>query len=147
MRQPAQDTCPNVSDSDLASLQGAWEQIALEADGVVDPVDTHGAPGALTVISGHHFEVRTIEGRLLLEGTFALDATTEPRSITWTDAIGEDKGKRLPASYRLEGDHFVFIAAHEGARRPQAFRTEAGLTMRTFVRKPQSDRQGLLVPP
>lgn len=140
MRQPVKDTCPNTSDSDLAFLQGTWEQTGLEADGAINPVDTHGAPGALTVISGHHFEVRTVEGQLLLEGTFALDATTEPKSIIWTDSIGTDKGKRLPASYRLEGDHFVFIAADEGTRRPLVFRTEAGLTMRTFVRKPQSNQ-------
>ncbi|WP_217638751.1 hypothetical protein [Frateuria terrea] len=39
-----------------------------------------------------------------------------PGAITWIDAIGPDAGKRLPASYRLEGDRFVFIAADEGAR-------------------------------
>lgn len=38
---------------DLAILQGAWEQVGLEEDGVVDPPDAHGTPGALTLIAGN----------------------------------------------------------------------------------------------
>jgi uncharacterized protein (TIGR03067 family) len=69
-------------------------------------------------------------------GVFVLDADTTPKSITWVDAIGADAGKSLPASYRLEGDHFVFIAADEGMPRPTVFSTGPGQTMRTFVRRP-----------
>lgn len=123
------------SKRDLALLQGAWEQIRLEADGVVNPVDDHGAPGALTTFTGNHFSVRTIEGRLLLEGAFELDVSTHPKSITWIDSIGEDQGKRLPASYTLQDDRFEFIAGNEGLPRPTEFRTERGHTMRTFVRR------------
>ncbi|MFP3374189.1 TIGR03067 domain-containing protein, partial [Pseudomonas sp. SIMBA_068] len=74
-------------------------------------------------------------GEILLAGRFELDASTTPKSITWTDAIGEDAGKQLPASYRLDGDDFVFIAAHEGMPRPTVFSTGPGQTMRTFVRR------------
>lgn len=119
---------------DLARLQGVWEQVRLEADGVVDPPDEHGAPGALTIIAGTHFSVRTVDGELLLEGSFILDAATRPKSVTWIDAIGADQGKLLPASYTLEGDRFEFIAGDAGAPRPIEFRTAAGQTMRSFVR-------------
>lgn len=125
---------------DLAALQGAWEQVAFEEDGVVDPPDMHGAPGALTLIEGQQFTVRTVEGDVLLKGSFALDASVTPRAITWIDAIGADKGKRLPASYVLEGDRFVFIAGNEGSPRPTTFRTEPGQTMRTFVRVTSNSR-------
>ena len=132
-----QATCsaPNDSEYDLAALQGSWEQVALEADGVFEPLDEHGAPGALTTFVGQRFSVRTLAGELLLEGSFTLDATTTPRSITWVDSMGADQGKSLPASYVLAGDDFVFIADNEGAPRPTVFRTEPGQTMRTFVRK------------
>lgn len=120
---------------DLTALQGAWEQVAHEADGIINPPDEYGAPGAITTFSGQHFAVHTIEGELLLEGSFSLDATLSPKAITWTDAIGADAGKQLPASYMLDGDHFVFIAADEGCPQPTQFRTEPGLTMRTFVRR------------
>lgn len=126
---------PSPSVTDYHALQGAWEQTALEDSGVLNPADAHSAPGAITTISGDTFEVVTVEGELLLAGRFVLDATATPKSITWVDAIGEDAGKSLPASYRLEGDHFVFIAADEGMPRPTVFSTGPGQTMRTFVRR------------
>lgn len=125
----------STPDPDLHALQGAWEQISLEDNGVLDPVDAHTAPGAITTIAGNTFEVKTTEGAVLLAGRFFLDSRTEPKSITWIDSIGDDAGKALPASYRLEGDNFVFIAADEHMPRPTVFKTGPGQTMRTFVRR------------
>ncbi|WP_395607561.1 TIGR03067 domain-containing protein [Pseudomonas sp. B22129] len=124
-----------VSDPDYQNLQGIWEQTSLEDNGVLNPADAHTAPGALTTIRRDRFEVTTVEGDVLLAGRFFLDSTTTPKSITWVDATGDDAGKLLPASYRLEGDEFVFIAADEGMPRPSAFNTGPGQTMRTFVRR------------
>ena len=123
---------PNTHD--LAALQGIWRQVAFEENGDPAAIDRTGAPDALTTIDGHHFAVRTPQGELLLEGRFTLDASVTPKAITWIDAVGPDTGKPLPASYRLEGDRFMFIAADAGAPRPTTFRTVPGLTMRTFVR-------------
>ena len=123
-----------VSDPDYQNLQGIWEQISLEDNGVLNPADAHTAPGALTTIRRDRFEVTTVKGDILLAGRFFLDSSTTPKSITWVDATGDDAGKLLPASYRLEGDEFVFIAADEGMPRPSAFSTGPGQTMRTFVR-------------
>jgi uncharacterized protein (TIGR03067 family) len=126
---------PGQSHDDLTALQGDWEQVAMEADGLSDPPDFHGAPGAITTFSGHRFDVRAVTGESILSGTFTLDASMSPRSITWVDSVGEDAGKRLPASYRLDGDAFVFIAGNEGEPRPTEFSTVPGQTMRSFVRK------------
>ncbi|MGY2411709.1 TIGR03067 domain-containing protein [Pseudomonas pergaminensis] len=125
----------SISDPDVQALQGAWEQTALEDSGVLNPIDAHSAPGALTTITGDRFEVKTVSGEVLLAGRFFLDSSTVPKSITWIDAIGEDAGKQLPAIYRLEGDEFVFIAADESMPRPIEFNTGPGQTMRTFVRR------------
>lgn len=135
MAQAIHDSAPSDNERDLAALQGMWEQVAFEENGVVDPPDTHGAPGALTIIQDHRFIVRTVEGDVLLEGMFELDASVTPKAMTWIDAVGADKGKRLPASYVLEGDRFIFIAGDEGAPRPTAFATGQGQTMRSFVRR------------
>ena len=124
-----------TTDPDLHALQGIWEQTALEDSGVLNPVDAHSAPGALTTIAGDRFEVTTVSGDVLLAGRFFLDSTTTPKSITWIDSIGDDAGKQLPASYRLENDEFVFIAADEHMPRPTQFSTGPGQTMRTFVRR------------
>jgi uncharacterized protein (TIGR03067 family) len=125
----------SISDPDFQALQGAWEQTSLEDSGVLNPVDAHSAPGAITTIYGDRFEVKTVSGEVLLAGRFFLDSATIPKSITWIDSIGDDTGKRLPASYRLEGDEFVFIAADESMPRPVSFSTGPGQTMRTFVRR------------
>lgn len=126
---------PSISDPDLQTLQGVWEQTSLEDSGVLNPIDAHSAPGALTTITGDRFEVKTVSGDVLLAGRFFLDSGTVPKSITWIDAIGDDAGKQLPASYHLEGDEFVFIAADESMPRPIEFSTGPGQTMRTFVRR------------
>ena len=126
---------PSLIDPDVQALQGAWEQTSLEDNGVLNPVDAHSAPGALTTITDDRFEVRTTSGEVLLAGRFSLDSSTAPKTITWIDSIGEDAGKHLPASYRLDRDEFVFIAADEGMPRPTTFSTGPGQTMRTFVRR------------
>ncbi|WP_448124973.1 TIGR03067 domain-containing protein [Pseudomonas veronii] len=125
----------SILDSDYQALQGTWQQISLEDSGVLNPPDAHSAPGAITTITDDRFEVLTVDGKRLLAGRFFLDSTTHPKSITWIDAMGDDAGKLLPASYRLEGDEFVFIAADEGMPRPCVFSTGPGQTMRTFVRR------------
>ncbi len=120
------------SEVDLTALQGRWLQVAWEADGAVAPPDEYA--GTITSFVDQRFEVRTPDGTLVLAGTFTLDASTSPKAITWTDSMGPDAGKQLPASYVLDGDHFVFIAGDEGAPRPTVFSTTPGQTMRTFVR-------------
>ena len=125
----------SLTDPDFQALQGRWEQTSLEDSGVLNPIDAHSAPGAITTISGDGFEVKTVSGEVLLAGRFFLDSSTVPKSITWIDSMGDDAGKQLPASYRLDGDEFVFIAADEGMPRPTTFRTAPGQTMRTFLRR------------
>jgi uncharacterized protein (TIGR03067 family) len=107
--------------------------VDFEENGVLNPPDAHGAPGAITTFNQNHFAVRTTDGALLLEGTFELNAAA--KTVDWTDTMGADAGETLPAIYKLDGDRFVFIAADAGAPRPTEFRTRAGQTMRSFVRR------------
>ncbi|MEN5090747.1 TIGR03067 domain-containing protein [Pseudomonas protegens] len=131
------DTLSSTRSNDsleLQRLQGAWEQTGMEDSGVLNPPDEHSAPGALTLIEGDRFRVLTVAGEVLLAGSFTLDSSTTPKSITWIDSIGADAGKPLPASYELTEDDFVFIAADEGQPRPTRFSTGPGQTLRRFVR-------------
>ncbi|SDU95951.1 TIGR03067 domain-containing protein [Pseudomonas mucidolens] len=125
--------CPD--DQDFQNLQGEWEQTELEEGGITNPPDAHSAPGAVTTIRDDRFQVAAPSGEVLLAGSFTLDASTTPKSITWIDSMGSDAGKRLPASYILDGGYFRFIAADEGMPRPVHFSTGPGQTMRTFVRR------------
>ena len=120
--------------SDLRRLQGRWRQVRFEENGAIDPPDTHSAPGAILTIDGNRFHVGVPGRETILEGSFALDARTAPKSITWTDATGEDAGKSLPAIYALSDTHFTFVAADEDMARPEDFSGVQGLTLRALVR-------------
>lgn len=119
---------------DLAKLQGRWSQVWFEENGVTDPPDTHGAPGAVMDISGRSFKVAVIGGETLIAGTFVLDGSVVPKRIDWVDGMGEDAGKTFPAIYELLGDHFEFAAADAGMARPENFSGGPGITIRSFVR-------------
>ena len=124
---------------DFTALQGAWEQLDFEANGIARPPNDYpGSLGSITTFADNSFSVCAADGALLLAGTFKIDASSSPKSVDWTDSIGTDAGKTLRAIYKLDGDHFVFIAADPGAPRPSIFRTSPGLTMRTFVRRQKS---------
>jgi uncharacterized protein (TIGR03067 family) len=127
----AADRTLDASDHDL---QGRWQQVGFEKDGLPDPPDEHGGIGVVTTFEGQRFSVHAVGGECLLEGTFTLDASVKPKAITWLDAVGPDAGKPLPASYELNGDRFVFIAAAQGSPRPTAFHAAPGQVMRAFVR-------------
>ena len=118
--------------SDLAALQGVWEQVDFEENGVANPTDAYGG-ASLTTFRQDRFTVRSAQGALLLEGRFELNASA--KTVDWIDSMGPDAGKVLPAIYRLDGDHFVFVAADEGAPRPTEFRTGPGQTLRRFMRR------------
>jgi uncharacterized protein (TIGR03067 family) len=120
---------------DLEALQGSWEQVGFEENGVADSPDAYGAPGSLTTFHQDRFTVRSAEGVLLLEGRFELNTDTSPRSVNWMDSMGADAGKVLPAIYALTDDDFIFVAAAAGAPRPTEFRTVDGQTLRRFIRR------------
>lgn len=129
---------PSKTEKDLALLQGVWEQVGVEVNGVPNVADEYSASGTLTIIDGNEFSVVNAEGDVLLTGSFSLDATTIPRQATWIDDMGPDKGKQLPGIYNLSGDSFVFVAAgDERTAKPTDFRTETGQTLRRFVRRAQ----------
>ena len=117
---------------EMAKMQGRWRQVEHEANGIKNPADEY--VGGVTTFSGNCFTVHNVDGSVMLKGTFSLDASVSPKAIDWIDSIGPDAGKVLPASYRLKGDTFIFIAGDEGARRPTEFVTKIGETMRSFVR-------------
>jgi len=124
------------TEKDLELLQGTWEQVGIEADGIANASDEYSAAGTLTIFDRDEFSVVSAEGNVLLKGKFRLDATTIPRQATWIDAMGPGKGKQLPGIYNLSGDNFVFVAAADSqTAKPTDFRTETGQTMRRFVRR------------
>ena len=119
---------------EMEKLQGTWKQIAYERDGVTEPLDEQGWEPRVT-FTGDAFVVTLADGSIPIRGTYKIDPTREPKTVDWTDAIGEDAGKTLLAIYALEGDRLVFCAAYPGQERPTEFRTRPGQVLRVSRRE------------
>ena len=66
--------------SDLEALQGSWEQVAFEENGVAGPPDDY-SDMSLTTFHQNRFAVWSAKGVMLLEGRFELDASTDPKTV------------------------------------------------------------------
>ena len=121
---------------EIAKFQGTWKQIAYERDGVVEPLDEERDWQPRTTFRGNTFVVTIADGTVVIEGTFVLDASKEPKTIDYTDTFGDDAGKTFPAIYYFEGDKLVFCAATAGQARPTSFETKAGEVLRVHRREP-----------
>ena len=120
-------------DEELRKFQGTWRQVRCEADGVLNPPDGFGSQ-PLTTFSGNTYVVTLPDGTMVIEGTFTLDLTQEPKAVNWTDTCGTDRLKTFPAIYAFHGDQLTFCAADEGMERPKVFQTRAGDTLRVHQR-------------
>ena len=70
-------------------------------------------------------------------GTYTVDATSKPKSITVTGTEGPNQGKTFPAIYELKGDTLRICYDLSGAKRPTEFKSIAGtkLYLVTYQRK------------
>lgn len=124
--------------NELQKFQGTWTQIAYERDGVVEPPDEQGWEPRVT-FTGDAFVVTLADGSVPIAGTFQLDPNQDPKTVDWSDTIGDDAGKTLLAIYALEGHRLVFCAAYPGQPRPTAFGTQPGQVLRRFERATPAD--------
>ena len=120
-------------DEELRKFQGTWRQIRCEADGIANPPDEFGSQ-PLTVFAGNTYVVTLPDGTVVIEGTFTLDPTQEPKAVNWTDTCGADSLKTFPAIYSFNDDQLIFCAADEGMERPKVFQTHVGHTLRVHQR-------------
>ena len=71
------------------------------------------------------------------KGTYTLDSTSKPKSMTITGTEGPNNGKTFPAIYELKGDTLRICYDLSGAKRPTEFKSIAGtkLYLVTYKRK------------
>jgi uncharacterized protein (TIGR03067 family) len=126
-------TSASIED-ELKRFQGTWKQIAYERDGVTEPLDEQGWD-PITTFTDEEFVVTLADGSIPIKGTYRIDPTCKPKTVDWTDTIGEDAGKTLLAIYALQEDRLIFCAAYPGLERPTEFRTRPGQVLRVFQRE------------
>jgi uncharacterized protein (TIGR03067 family) len=129
-------SCPEGSEEELKKFQGTWKQVGYERDGLIEPSDEPGWEPR-TTFAGKEFVVTLADGSIPIKGTYRLDPTRTPKTVDWTDTIGENAGKTLLAIYSLNGDRLIFCAAHPGLERPTDFRTRPGQVLRVLQREAQ----------
>lgn len=120
---------------DLEKLQGKWQQVLYERDGIVEPADEEEGWRPLTEIVGNRFSVTIEDGSVILEGVFNIIEGQKPEAIDWLDETGPYASDHpILAVYEVSDEHFVFCAAYDGARRPTEFKTGPGQVLRRFKR-------------
>jgi uncharacterized protein (TIGR03067 family) len=118
---------------DTKAVQGNWKPATAELAG--QPM----SDAVLKIISlkleNGRYEV--IAGNLPDKGTYTIDSTTKPKSMTVTGTEGPNNGKTFPAIYELKGDTLRICYDLSGAKRPTEFKSIAGtqLYLVTYNRK------------
>jgi uncharacterized protein (TIGR03067 family) len=60
------------------------------------------------------------------KGTYTIDATTKPKSMSITGTEGPNNGKTFPAIYELKADTLIICYDLSGEKRPTEFKSVAG---------------------
>lgn len=119
--------------ADAKAMQGSWKPAKAELAGLPMP------EAVLKTISlkldNGKYEV--LVGDKPDRGTYTMDATTKPKSLTITGTEGPNQGKTLPCIYELKGDTLRVCYDLSGAKRPTEFKSVAGtkLYLVTYERK------------
>ena len=107
---------------DAKAVQGNWKPVKAElggqpmAEDVLKTITLKLENGKYEVFVGEHPD----------RGTYTLDSSTLPKSITVTGTEGPNQGRTFPAIYELKGDTLRICYDLSGAKRPTEFKTVAG---------------------
>ncbi len=88
---------------------------------------------ALTIFSGNTFSVKVPGRDPTSQGTFAIGAASEPRSITLIFALEEGLGNG-PGICGLQGDRLIIVTAEPYCPFPTEFNGAPGLPLKMIVR-------------
>jgi uncharacterized protein (TIGR03067 family) len=118
---------------DAKAVQGNWRPIKAElagqpmAEPILKSISLKLDSGRYEVFVGEHPD----------RGTYTLDSSTKPRTMSVTGTEGPNKGKTFPAIYELQGDTLRICYDLSGTKRPSDFKSNAGtkLYLVTYTRK------------
>ena len=119
--------------NDAKAVQGSWKPVKAELAG--QPMTDDVLKSISLKLHDGNYEV--FVGDKPDKGTYTLDLTTKPKSMTITGTAGPNKGKTFPAIYELKGDTLRICYDLSGAKQPTEFKSVAGtkLYLVTYNRK------------
>lgn len=118
---------------DAKAVQGMWGPVKADLGG--QPMTEALLKGISLKLENGKYEV--FVGGAPDKGTYTIDSTTTPKSITITGTEGPNRGRTFPAIYELNGDTLRICYDLSGAKRPTEFKSVAGtrLYLVTYSRK------------
>ena len=121
------------SPDDAKAVQGSWAPVKGELAG--KPMTEAVLKNISLKLDNGKYDVSA--GGLPDKGTYTIDSTTKPKSMTVTGTEGPNKGKTYPAIYELKDDTLRICYDLSGAKRPTEFKSIAGtqLYLVTYNRK------------
>ena len=131
------------SEAELAKVQGTWQLISAETDGVKPPEDR--VRSIRVTIAGKEHTVRFGDQVVARGVHFEMDPTKSPKQVNDTIEDGPQKGMQILDIYKIEGDTLTSCVAPIGSdARPTRFVSKPGTghTLRVFRRVTTGDAQG-----
>lgn len=108
--------------SDHELLQGTWIPASAELGGQPFPEEVRKT--IKLTIKDDTYEV--LVGKNPDRGTLSLDSEAKPKAMDVVGKEGPNKGKTIPAIYKLDGEKLEICYDLSGKARPQAFKTREG---------------------
>ena len=109
-------------DSELERLQGNWNIIFLEVEGMTPAPNVYA--GSTIEVKGNRFTTRAMGA--VYSGTLELDAEKVPNEFRMKFTEGPEKGNTNNGIYELEGDRWRFCVNMKGGPAPTEFATSPG---------------------
>jgi uncharacterized protein (TIGR03067 family) len=107
---------------DAKAVQGNWRPVQGEIGG--QPMTDALLQSIRLKLDHGKYEV--FVGEEPDRGTYTLDSSSRPKSMTITGTEGPNRGKTFPAVYELNGDILRICYDLSGVERPREFKSAAG---------------------
>jgi len=115
----AQEKKDDAAAADLKAMVGKWKLEKAEL----------GGKDAMALLKDLKFEI-TDPGKYVAElgekdeGTFTVDPSKSPKEMDIKGTGGPNKGKTIPAIYKIDGDTLTIAYELGGGKRPEKFETK-----------------------
>ena len=109
-------------DAELERLQGEWNIIFLEVDGMTPAPSVYA--GATIEVQGDKFTTRAMGA--VYGGTIEMNAEVVPNEFRMKFTEGPEKGNTNNGIYELDGDRWRFCLNFKGGPAPTEFATSPG---------------------
>ena len=104
-------------DMEYAKLEGTWQVVSLEVDGMMIPKET--IKNSKLIIKSKEFTMK--ENIATYKGTFSIDPSKKPKTIDIKFTEGPENGNTSLGIYELDGDDLKLCLSVTTKERPTEF--------------------------